>query len=70
MQIQIESTDQITHFDGVPCRVWNGVTSDGVECLVFVHRVGVHKDLDNTQFEQQLKEQLPPGRFVPLSAIL
>ena len=70
MQIQIESTDQITMFEGVPCRVWEGVTADGVPCKVFVHRIAVETSVDMTQFDQQLKEQLPPGRFVPLSVIL
>ena len=70
MQIQIESTDQITHMDGVPCRVWRGVTADGTECLVFVHRLAVHKAQDASQFERELTEQLPPGRHFPLSAVL
>ena len=70
MQIQIEATDQLTHFDGVPVRVWKGVTAGGVECLVFVHRIAVHKDQDPTEFDRELQEQLPPGRAFPLSAIL
>ena len=70
MQIVIESTDQLTTLDGIPCRVWKGCTAGGVECVVFVHRVAVHKDADAGQFERELQEQLPPGRRVPLSAIL
>lgn len=70
MQLQIESTDQLTHFDGVRVRLWKGVTSSGVECFVFVHRIAVHHSADSTQFEAELKEQLPPGRHIPLSAIL
>jgi hypothetical protein len=70
LQLQIESTDQLTTFNGVPVRVWKGVTASGVECLVFVHRIAVHDSADSTQFEAELKEQLPPGRHIPLSAIL
>lgn len=70
MQIQIESTDQLTSLDGVPARVWKGVTAGGVECFVFVHRIAVAKQADSSQFEKELSEQLPPGRTFPLSAIL
>ena len=70
MQIQIESTDQITFMDGVPVRVWHGVTADGTACKVFVHRIAVHNAENSTQFERELSEQLPPGRTIPLSAIL
>lgn len=71
MQIQIESTDQLTSFDGVPVRLWKGVTSDGTECFVFVHRIAVSDLQDNDQFERELIEQLPPvPRHVPLNQIL
>lgn len=70
MHLQIESTDQITDLDGVPARVWQGVTANGIPCLVFVHRVAVQRDQDATDFERELGEQLPPGRVVPLSAVI
>ena len=72
MQIQIESTSQMTDFDGVPVRVWKGTTAAGVECFVFVHRLAVHKDFDAAEFDRELKEMDPPGgpRIIPLSAIL
>lgn len=67
MQIQIEATDELTHFDGVPVRVWKGTTASGVECKVFVHRIAVARSADTSQFEKELQEQLPPGRHIPLS---
>lgn len=70
MKIQIEATDKLTTIDGVPVRLWEGVTADGTPCKVFVHRVAVREDQDQTQFERELREQLPPGRHLPLSAIL
>lgn len=70
MQITIESTDQVTRIDQVPVRVWNGVTEDGTPCKVFVHRLAVRDDQDTERFERELTEQLPPGRFLPLSLIL
>jgi hypothetical protein len=70
MEIQITSTDQLTTIDGVPVRLWEGVTADGVRCKVFVHRLAVHNNDDVSQFAAELNEQLPPGRHVPLSMIL
>lgn len=70
MEIQITSTENITLMDAVPVRVWNGVTAEGVACLVFVHRIAVARTEDATAFDRELQEQLPPGRSVPLSAIL
>lgn len=70
MQIHIESTDQITFMDGVPVRVWEGVTAKGVRCKVFVHRLAVHNDEDADQFDAELTTQLPPGRVISLSQIL
>jgi hypothetical protein len=70
MQLQIESTDRITAIDGVPVREWKGTTASGVECIVFVHRIAVHNSKDQSQFDRELAEQLPPGRLFPLSKIL
>ena len=69
MILTIEATDQLTHWDGVPVRVWKGKTESGVDCFVFVHRVAVHKSKDQAEFERALRE-IPPGRVVPLSAVL
>lgn len=60
MQIQIESTEQFIDFDGVDVRVWNGVTEGGIPCLVFIHRLAVHRDCDTEAFEKELAEFPPP----------
>jgi hypothetical protein len=70
VKITIESTETLTSIDNVPVRLWEGTTEDGVRCKVFIHRIAVHKDEDAAAFETELKEQLPPGRHIPLSAIL
>lgn len=72
MKITMTSTETLTDIDGVPVRLWEGVTEGGVACKVFVHRLAVHKDDDASAFERELQEKLPPsrGRLVPLSAIL
>lgn len=69
LKIQIESTDQLTDFAGVAVRVWNGVTEDGVECILLVHRVCVRDDKDAKRLDAELIEMGPPRR-VPLSDVL
>jgi hypothetical protein len=66
MKIIITATDQITQLDGVPVRVWDGVTEDGVACQVFVHRLRVAATEDTSRFDQELQHRLGPGRVVEL----
>lgn len=70
MQIVIVSTDQITKIDGVEVRAWEGMTERGIRCWVFIHRVAVHSEDDNSQFERELSETLPPARSISLRQIL
>jgi len=70
MQITMNSTDNLTKIDGIPVRLWEGETLRGTKCKVFVHRIAVSNDEDSSQFEHELKEQLEPGRKIPLRDIL
>ncbi len=69
MKIIIQSTDKLTTMDGVPVRVWNGVTERGVRCFVFVHRLAVAADQDTAAFEAELKEQKEPIEITHARAI-
>ena len=60
MKIQIESTSAITEINGVAVRAWTGVTESGIPCIVFVHRIAVHKTAYAGDFERELQEQNPP----------
>ena len=70
MEINITATEKLTELDGVPVRLWEGVTAGGVPCEVFVHRIACKLDQDHTEFDRELKEQLPPGRCIPFPMIL
>ncbi|MGE0605519.1 MAG: hypothetical protein AB7O62_00225 [Pirellulales bacterium] len=75
MKMQIESTDQITTIDGAEARLWRGTTEEGIDCLVFVTRVAVRKEEDQSSFERELREQGVPAelqgpRVVDLRMIL
>ena len=69
MELLLKATDQITRFDGVECRIWEGTTERGVPCKVFVHRLIAHHNMDCNQFEQELHECMPPGRLVSIKQI-
>jgi hypothetical protein len=70
VKLTIESTDQVTHLEGVPVRVWRGRTERGIACLVFVHRVAVHEASDSAEFERELRDCLPPGWGIALRRVL
>jgi hypothetical protein len=61
MQMQIESTNTLTTIDGVPVRLWEGVTAGGIPCKVYVHRIAVREDQDASQFAGELAEQAKPA---------
>lgn len=70
MKLTITATEKITDFEGVPVRVWEGVSETGVPCIVFVHRIAVREDHDASQFEAELLRKLPPGVKLDLRHIL
>jgi hypothetical protein len=60
MNIQIHSTTKVVEFNGVPARVWEGITKSGIEVHCFITRIAVNKNEDCTQFEKELQEHKPP----------
>jgi hypothetical protein len=70
MEIIIKSTDILTNIDLVPVRLWEGTTERGIKCKVFIHRLAVHNDDDCSEFEQELKETMQPGRVLSLRQVL
>jgi len=70
MKIQIPATENVTKIEGVPVRLWEGITEVGTKCKVFVHRIAVHNSDDSSQFEKELQEQMPPSIVIPLRMIL
>jgi hypothetical protein len=54
MRLTIYSTDLLQTINGVECRMWEGWTDGGTACVVFVHRIAVHKDDDDREFKALL----------------
>lgn len=69
MKITMESTDKITMLAGVPVRLWAGVSEGGVPCHVFVHRLAVHEDEQQAEFDREL-EEMSACTFVPIGEIM
>lgn len=74
MKITIRPTSLCTMLDGQRVRKWNGLTSDGVRCTVFVARVAVDETEDAAAFELDLKRTTAPAGdetfIIPLRMVL
>jgi len=69
MRILITATDKTTTLDGIPCRLWQGVTERGHPCDVFVLRIG-SRDLHAQEELEQALRQMPPPSEVALKNIV
>jgi hypothetical protein len=74
MKITIESTSKIVDLDGVPGRVWEGVSEGGVKVICFITRIVAQTTgQDLKQLEAELQEQRVPSeeaKAIPLRLIL
>jgi hypothetical protein len=73
MKVTIESTSKLVEVNGVPARVWEGVTASGIPVQCFVTRVAIHPDHDQAQFEQELAQCRAPSaeaEAIPMRMIL
>lgn len=61
MRVQLESTTKLVELNGVPARVWEGVTERGVRCCALVTRIAVSEGDDAGQFAEELQECRPPS---------
>jgi hypothetical protein len=62
MKITIESTTKFVTVNGVPARIWEGVTEGGVGVTCFITRIAANKDADLAQFDKELLEcRMPSG---------
>lgn len=64
MEIQLTQTSKIVSLNGVPARIWEGVTSSGIPIHAFITRIAVNKDEDCGQFEAELQQEIPPSTDV------
>lgn len=80
MKATIYSTNKIVIIkpsplaDGVPARVWEGMTQSGIKIHCYITRVAIDKNETNVEeFEKELQECQPPSaelNVIPNSLIL
>jgi hypothetical protein len=65
MKVTLDSTTHIVDINNgqLQARLWEGKTDGGIPVAALVIRIGVHVDADQSQFEHELKKQLPPATF-------
>jgi hypothetical protein len=57
MKITMESTEEVVCINGVPSRLWRGVTGEGARCDCFVSLIRVDPNVEDTRaFDRELQE--------------
>lgn len=64
MNLHIKSTTKLVELNGVPARVWEGVTGVGVPVHCFITRIAVANASDQAVFERELEACDPPSADV------
>lgn len=73
MKIEIESTEKIVSLNGIPARIWEGHTKNGIKVHCFVTRISPQTNEGLEQFDKELQEHKPPSEDInsyPLRMIL
>jgi hypothetical protein len=73
MKITVTSTSKTVTLNGVPARIWEGVTESGIPVHCYITRVAVPTGQDDTQFERELQAHQAPSAeiaAIPLRLIL
>jgi hypothetical protein len=61
MKLTLEPTSKITAVNGVPVRVWEGVSDTGIPCFALIAKVGVPANQDASEFDMALSETKGPS---------
>jgi hypothetical protein len=69
MKMTIESTDMITEIAGVSCRIWRGVTGEGIRCDLAIPLIRVREETDRSEFEAELAALPEPATVVSMRQV-
>lgn len=61
MKLTIESTTRVITVNGVPARVWEGKSEDGIPVYCAITRVAVPEGADQSQFQRELVQHKLPS---------
>jgi len=77
MTVTLKNTSKVVTLivDGkeVPARIWEGLTDKGIQCHAYITRIAVANELDSSEFDADLKEQIVPStpiQEIPLRMII
>ena len=59
MKVTLESTDKLVTIDGLPARIWQGTTAQGIACHAYITRIAVASSLDAAEFDRELQTTAP-----------
>jgi hypothetical protein len=65
MTITIHSTTKIVNLNGLPCRIWEGVSARGLRVHCFIPQIAVDADADTSEFQKELEEHEAPSVHLP-----
>lgn len=55
MKLTIQSTTKIVELNGIPARIWEGVSEQGIPVHCFITRIAVADGDDQELFEKELE---------------
>lgn len=64
MKATIQSTTKLVQVNGVPARVWEGVSERGIRFHAYITRVAVNRGDDAQEFQMELQECQEPTEDV------
>lgn len=76
LQLNLTPTDRIVEVSGIPMRIWEGKTANGLQVHAHIAFVGCQRDADARELEHALREVKGPRpadeqvRAFPLRMIL
>ena len=73
MKITIESTTKIVELDGIPARIWEGQTDNGIPVIAFIPRIAtpdLHRAKDFAVQLQDCRAPLPVGSAIASDLVL
>lgn len=74
MKVQLRSTEKVITFNGLPARIWEGITESGIKCHAYITRIAIDKDEPRAdEFSKELQEHEPPSteiQAIPLRMII
>ena len=74
MKITIESTSKIVSLNGIPARIWEGETENGINVHFFISSIAVDRNETHTEeFNRDLQEVRSPSAEIaayPMNLIL